>query len=383
MKWSPTRPAVVRGHVRQLGIGAVRVTFRWAPGETTHAARRWSRSGAHRRPHSGTSARARRLLERATGRPSIDVAAQRSTAPTSPACSRRAARERRRHLERAELAPLLAAAVRRRRRERRAARVRAAARRLLGRAPRRPARRERDRRLVRPAGTTTRRQAGPPTRRSRFYEELGARLPGERPRPADLRHGRPQPVPEHLRRAAVGQAPGRHDRRGRLREARLRADRRASRGTAQPVPGNGLSIWYMEDGFQTRVAPGRARFYAGRENDQWALDAVAPRAGDGRRRRPPSTRRPSSPTPCGSPTASRTSARSSTSCSPTSRSLGGLAVGPALVELAAEAVVPVPSRAPSRTSAAAGSTAPPTAGWADAPAGRRPVQTWNVPADAV
>jgi hypothetical protein len=46
-------------------------------------------------------------------------------------------------------------------------------------------------------------------------------------------------------------------------------------GTAQPVPGTGLTIWYMEDGFQTRVRPGLSRDYAGRESDRWALDPVA------------------------------------------------------------------------------------------------------------
>ena len=45
-------------------------------------------------------------------------------------------------------------------------------------------------------------------------------------------------------------------------------------GTAQPVPGTGLTIWYMEDGFQTRVDPALSRDYAGRESDQWALDPV-------------------------------------------------------------------------------------------------------------
>ena len=34
MKWSPTRPAVTHRHVRHLGIGAIRVTLRWAPGQT-------------------------------------------------------------------------------------------------------------------------------------------------------------------------------------------------------------------------------------------------------------------------------------------------------------------------------------------------------------
>jgi hypothetical protein len=45
-------------------------------------------------------------------------------------------------------------------------------------------------------------------------------------------------------------------------------------GTAQPVPGGGLTIWYMEDGFQTRVGPGRAPDYVGTETDGSAVDAV-------------------------------------------------------------------------------------------------------------
>lgn len=40
--------------------------------------------------------------------------------------------------------------------------------------------------------------------------------------------------------------------------------------TAQPVPGTGLRIWYMEDGFQTLVAPGKRGAYRGAENDLWA-----------------------------------------------------------------------------------------------------------------
>ena len=44
-------------------------------------------------------------------------------------------------------------------------------------------------------------------------------------------------------------------------------------GTSEPVPGEGLSIWYMEDGFQTRVERDRSRFYVGRENDPLALAA--------------------------------------------------------------------------------------------------------------
>ena len=45
-------------------------------------------------------------------------------------------------------------------------------------------------------------------------------------------------------------------------------------GTAQPVPGWGLTIWYMEDGFQTRVAPGLSLDYDGTETDRWALAPV-------------------------------------------------------------------------------------------------------------
>ena len=41
-------------------------------------------------------------------------------------------------------------------------------------------------------------------------------------------------------------------------------------GTGQPVPGvNGVTIWYMEDGFQTRVTRGR-NLYTGSETDRYA-----------------------------------------------------------------------------------------------------------------
>jgi hypothetical protein len=49
-------------------------------------------------------------------------------------------------------------------------------------------------------------------------------------------------------------------------------------GTAQPVPGEGLQIWYMEDGFQTRVDPALATDYVGQENDRFALDPIAERS---------------------------------------------------------------------------------------------------------
>jgi hypothetical protein len=39
-------------------------------------------------------------------------------------------------------------------------------------------------------------------------------------------------------------------------------------GTAQPVPGErGVTIWYLEDGFQTAVDPSRAGQYHGTETD--------------------------------------------------------------------------------------------------------------------
>jgi hypothetical protein len=37
-------------------------------------------------------------------------------------------------------------------------------------------------------------------------------------------------------------------------------------GTAQPVPGNGLSIWYLEDGYQTTINGAKLPFYSGYEN---------------------------------------------------------------------------------------------------------------------
>jgi hypothetical protein len=46
-------------------------------------------------------------------------------------------------------------------------------------------------------------------------------------------------------------------------------------GTAQPAPGvRGVSIWYLETGFQTVPAPDKRRFYRGRENDPKPLPAV-------------------------------------------------------------------------------------------------------------
>jgi hypothetical protein len=47
-------------------------------------------------------------------------------------------------------------------------------------------------------------------------------------------------------------------------------------GTPQPVPGTrGVSIWYVEDGFQTVPPPEKRRYYRGRENDPHAVPALS------------------------------------------------------------------------------------------------------------
>ena len=47
-------------------------------------------------------------------------------------------------------------------------------------------------------------------------------------------------------------------------------------GTAQPVPGErAVTIWYVEDGFQTVPPRDKRRYYRGRENDRFALPALA------------------------------------------------------------------------------------------------------------
>jgi hypothetical protein len=46
--------------------------------------------------------------------------------------------------------------------------------------------------------------------------------------------------------------------------------------TPQPVPGDrGVTIWYVEDGFQTVPPRNKMRYYHGRENDRYALPALA------------------------------------------------------------------------------------------------------------
>jgi hypothetical protein len=47
-------------------------------------------------------------------------------------------------------------------------------------------------------------------------------------------------------------------------------------GTGQPLPGvGGVSVWYLEDGFQTTIDPAKASAYTGRENDRAPLPPVA------------------------------------------------------------------------------------------------------------
>ena len=61
-------------------------------------------------------------------------------------------------------------------------------------------------------------------------------------------------------------------------ETLMNVIRTAFDGTAQPLPGTkGVTIWYVEDGFQTVPPPDKRRFYRGRENDPHAIPAVASR----------------------------------------------------------------------------------------------------------
>jgi hypothetical protein len=58
----------------------------------------------------------------------------------------------------------------------------------------------------------------------------------------------------------------------------------AFEGTAQPLPGTqGVTIWYVEDGFQTVPPATKRRFYHGRENDPHALPALTQPSQEGER----------------------------------------------------------------------------------------------------
>jgi hypothetical protein len=53
----------------------------------------------------------------------------------------------------------------------------------------------------------------------------------------------------------------------------------AFEGTGQPLPGQGrVSIWYMEQGFQTTIDPAKASLYRGAETDKQALPPAADRS---------------------------------------------------------------------------------------------------------
>ena len=61
-------------------------------------------------------------------------------------------------------------------------------------------------------------------------------------------------------------------------ETLLNVLRTSFEGSRQPVPGTrGVSIWYMEEGFQTVPPAEKRRYYRGRENDVHALPALSPR----------------------------------------------------------------------------------------------------------
>jgi hypothetical protein len=93
------------------------------------------------------------------------------------------------------------------------------------------------------------------------------RVPLLREDASDLRHGRPQRVSADLIRIAVRAA-----RKGPIDEGDLgrllAALKKAFSGTGQPLPGaHGVTVWYLEDGFQS--VPGGSRVvYSGTETDK-------------------------------------------------------------------------------------------------------------------
>jgi len=271
MKWSPTRPAVVRGHMARLGIGAVRVTLRWSPGETS--------------PRGSTMVALRRAQDTARGRRL--VLAVYSKARKAPQIARR----------RQEYCSYVAS--------------------LLALAPRvndvviwnEP----NSNRFWQPQFASDGSSASAPAYElllAECWDVLHAVRPGVNVIAASAPRGNDDPAADHPSQspvafytalAAAYRASGRDrpifDTVGHNPYPNTSAEppwvrhqggtigegdysklvsvlRTGFGGTAQPVPGTGLTIWYMEDGFQTRVAPGLSRDYAGRESDQWALDPI-------------------------------------------------------------------------------------------------------------
>jgi len=271
MKWSPTRPAVVRGHMARLGIGAVRVTLRWSPGETS--------------PRGSTMVALRRAQATARGRRL--VLAVYSKARKAPMIARR------RHEYCTYVASLLALAPR----------VNDV---VIWNEPN-------SSRFWQPQFGPDGSNAAAPAYElllAECWDVLHAVRPGVNVIAASAPRGNDDPAADHPSQspvafytalAAAYRASGRDrpifDTVGHNPYPNTSAEppwvrhqggtigegdygklvsllRTGFGGTAQPVPGTGLTIWYMEDGFQTRVAPGLSRDYAGRESDQWALDPI-------------------------------------------------------------------------------------------------------------
>jgi hypothetical protein len=269
MKWSDTAPTLTRAHLRRLGIGAIRVTLRWSPGQS--------------RPRGKTMIALRRALQASAGRRL--VLAVYSRADRAP----QIARLRSRYC--GYVAVLLAHAPQVSDvviwnepnsstfwRPQFDADGRSAAapayERLLAEC-------WDDLHAVRPdvnviAASAPRGNNDPAAARPshspvRFYRELGR---------AYRESGRDRPIFD-----TVGHNPypktsaeppwATHDD-GTIGEGDyetlVSVLTEAFAGTAQPVPGADLSIWYMEDGFQTRVDPAFSRDYVGTETDAWALD---------------------------------------------------------------------------------------------------------------
>ena len=171
---------------------------------------------------------------------------------------------------------------------------------IAGHAARRPSRRERDRRL----GGARQRQHLPLARQ--LLPQLGAayRADGRFKAIFDTVGHNPYPYTSSERPwtrhpTSTMVAEGDYDK-------LMAVLQDAFGGTSQPIRGQGhVSIWYMEQGFQTTIDPSKASAYTGTETDGRAL----PPSPAGRLRRAATalrpTRRRSSPTRSRSPTASR------------------------------------------------------------------------------
>jgi hypothetical protein len=272
MKWSANRPALVRGHMNRLGIGAVRVTLRWSPSD--------------RGPRNSTVVALRRAQEAARGRKL--VLAVYSRARNAPLISRLRRRYCGYVVSLLELAPQVDDVV-------------------IWNEPNssrfwKP--------QFAPDGSSA---AGPAYERllAECWDELHTARLWINVIAASAPRGNDDPLAEHPSASPVAfwrEVAAAYRRSGRARpifdtlghnpypntsaeppwvrhdggtvgegdyEKLVSVLTDGFAGTAQPVPGAGLSIWYMEDGFQTRVAPGLEQDYVGRENDQWALDAVS------------------------------------------------------------------------------------------------------------